>query len=87
MKSIFKWGIIGPGKIAQKFADALKNVEGAVLYAVASRSEDSAKAFAEKYGVVKFYGNYEQLAQDPEFNLCGYSTCFSQRAYAALSKP
>jgi predicted dehydrogenase len=74
MKPIIKWGIIGPGKIAQKFADALKNVEGAELYAIASRSENSAKDFANKYGALKFYGSYEQLAKDPEVDLIYVAT-------------
>lgn len=74
MTSTVKWGIIGPGKIAQKFADALKNVKGAELYAIASRVEDSAKAFAEKYNARKFYGSYEQLAKDPEVDLVYVAT-------------
>src|ERR1700733_13547182 len=61
---ICKWGIIGPGRIATKFAEALQNVEGAELYAVASRDAGRAKAFAEKFKASKSYGDYEEIAAD-----------------------
>ena len=64
MISKIKWGIIGPGKIANKFAEALSNVEGAELYAVASRNEVTAKTFAQKYGASVYYGSYDALVND-----------------------
>lgn len=64
----YKWGIIGPGKIAAKFAEALTLVDGASLGAVASRNEERAKEFAEKFGAERYYNNYEQLAADPEID-------------------
>jgi predicted dehydrogenase len=62
----FNWGIIGPGRIAQQFADGLKVLEDAALYAVASTSPERATAFAEKYGGEKTYASYEALAADPQ---------------------
>jgi dihydrodiol dehydrogenase / D-xylose 1-dehydrogenase (NADP) len=62
----FNWGIIGPGRIAQQFADGLKVVENAVLYAVASTSLKRAIAFAEKFGGEKTYASYEALVGDPQ---------------------
>lgn len=60
-----RWGIIGPGRIAHAFADALKVVEGAELYGVASRDEVRGRAFAQQYNAPQVYTSYEQLAQDP----------------------
>ncbi len=57
----FKWGIIGLGRIAHKFARDLDKVQGAVLHAVASRSEIRAREFARQYGAPKFAGTYEEL--------------------------
>jgi predicted dehydrogenase len=68
MNRIYKWGIIGPGKIAEKFAAALANVPNAELHAVASRDETRARQFAVKYNAKKFYGNYEAIATDPEID-------------------
>ncbi|PIA80310.1 oxidoreductase [Gaetbulibacter sp. 4G1] len=61
---IINWGIIGLGNIANKFAQDLLTVENCKLYAVASRSQENANAFASKYNVSKAYNNYEALAKD-----------------------
>ena len=56
-----RWGVAGPGVIAQKFAEAIAGVDCAELYAVASRSRERAEAFAEKIqrkkGVFKLFGD------------------------------
>ncbi|WP_194767760.1 Gfo/Idh/MocA family protein [Tamlana sp. I1] len=62
------WGIIGLGKIANKFATDLQTVEGAKLYAVASRTQEKANAFAEKFNVTKAYNSYDLLANDPNID-------------------
>ncbi len=74
MTSKIKWGIIGPGKIANKFAEAISNVEGAELYAVASRNEESAKVFAQKYKAPIYYGSYEQLVKDGNVDIVYVAT-------------
>uniref|UniRef100_UPI00404AC29B Gfo/Idh/MocA family protein n=1 Tax=Gelidibacter sp. TaxID=2018083 RepID=UPI00404AC29B len=61
---VIKWGIIGLGKIAHKFAQDLQTVDGCELYAVASRSSENASEFAKTYKAVVFYDSYEALAKD-----------------------
>ena len=61
-----KWGIIGLGKIANKFASDLATVENTELVAVASRSQENANEFGQKFNVKKAYNSYEALAKDPE---------------------
>ncbi len=61
-----RWGILSTGHIAGKFADALKILPGAELYAVASRTREKADAFAQKHGISRAYGSYSALAEDPE---------------------
>lgn len=63
MKKI-NWAIIGTGKIAHTFANALSKCENVNLTAVASRTLSKAEAFAEKYGFKKAYGSYKELAED-----------------------
>ena len=63
----FKWGVLGPGRIAHAFADGLKVIDDASLYAIASSNVDRATAFANKYGGhAKIYNSYEALVNDPE---------------------
>ena len=62
----FNWGILGPGRIAHQFADGLKVIDDATLYAVASSKIERAKEFADEYGGAKTYNSYEALVKDPE---------------------
>ncbi len=69
-----KWGIIGPGKIAHKFAQALSFAPNAELFAVASRSEERARDFALQYDAPHYYQGYEKVAQDPEVDIIYVAT-------------
>ena len=68
------WGIIATGSIAAKLAEAINSNENSVLYAVASRSENKAKDFAEKFGAIKHYSSYEQLAADENVDVVYIAT-------------
>lgn len=70
----FKWAILGPGKIAHKFAKGLAEVPGAELYAVASRSLTKAQEFAKEFDIAKSYGSYEDLANDTEVDIVYIAT-------------
>ena len=50
-----RFGIIGLGGIAARFAKVLNTAEGVELAAVASREMERSRAFAEKYGSNKAY--------------------------------
>lgn len=58
-----RWGIIGTGGIATKFANAVKNADGAELVAVASRNIEKANEFADINGIEKRFGSYEELTK------------------------
>ena len=60
-----RWGIIGLGNIANKFAVDLATVENTELVAVASRNMQNANNFAEKHNAKKAYNSYVALAKDP----------------------
>lgn len=68
MEKVIKWGIVGAGNIANKFAKAVKKVEGAELTAVASQSEGKGKAFADKYDVKNVFASYEEMARSKFVN-------------------
>src|SRR5256885_16079732 len=70
----YRWGIIGPGKIAHKFAVALILAGGARLEAIASRDGQRAREFAEKFNAPRYYYSYEALAKDPNIDAIYIST-------------
>lgn len=61
-----RWGIVGLGKIAQKFADDLALVNNAQLVAVASSNLERAQAFAQHNHVATYYDSYEGLFNDKQ---------------------
>ncbi len=60
MKKI-KWGILGCGHIAHKFAQSLASMEGGELVACASRTSGRAEAFAKEESVPDFFDSYEAM--------------------------
>lgn len=72
---MFKVGIIGSGWIAAKMAETLKdNPQGCQCYAVSSRSLEKAQEFAQKWGVEKAYGSYEEMLCDQNVDLVYVAT-------------
>ncbi|MCO1334405.1 iron-containing alcohol dehydrogenase [Microbulbifer sp. OS29] len=69
-----RWGFIGCGRIANDFAKVVNYLDSAEIHAVASRNLDKARAFADKYGVEKAYGNYAELVNDPDVDVVYVAT-------------
>ncbi|MDF1826160.1 MAG: Gfo/Idh/MocA family oxidoreductase [Verrucomicrobiales bacterium] len=65
----YGWGLIGPGRFAQEFANELIHVERVNPVAVASRDFGKAEAFANDFGFGKGYGDYDALFEDPEVDI------------------
>lgn len=68
MPEPFRWGILGAGKIARKFASAVHQAGGATLAAVGSRSAERARAFASEHGAARAHDSWEALAADPDLD-------------------
>lgn len=75
-----KVGILGCGRIANKMATTLLQMEeeDVELVAFASRSLEKAKKYAEEYQVQKAYGSYEELVKDPDIDLIYVATPHSE---------
>jgi predicted dehydrogenase len=66
MSTAFAWGLVGPGRIAHQFADALRGVEGgARLVAVQGRDISRAAAFAERWGAAHATDSLAELLANP----------------------
>lgn len=70
----FRFGIIGAGVMSERMAETVTKMKDVELYAVASRTEEKAKTFAEKYGAEKYYGTYEALMEDEAVQLIYIAT-------------
>ncbi|MBA3826720.1 MAG: Gfo/Idh/MocA family oxidoreductase [Ktedonobacterales bacterium] len=69
-----RWGILGTGGIAEKFAEGLAVLDDAELVAVGSRSAASAATFGERYAVPHRHATYAELASDPDVDVIYVST-------------
>ncbi|MGD8177209.1 Gfo/Idh/MocA family protein [Marinimicrobium sp. ARAG 43.8] len=64
-----RWGVLSTANIGRKkVLPAIQASERGELVAVASRSADNARAFADELGIAKSYGSYEQLLADPDID-------------------
>lgn len=63
---MIRWGIIGLGNIALRFAKSLSYSNEGKLYAIASRTKEKRDEFYDKYNCEKVYENYNELLTDEE---------------------
>ncbi|MFJ5778722.1 Gfo/Idh/MocA family protein [Streptomyces sp. NPDC093094] len=78
-----RWGILATGGIAAAFTADLVDLPDAEVVAVASRTEDSAKAFAERFGIPRAYGDWSALAMDEEVDVVYVATPHAAHREAA----
>jgi predicted dehydrogenase len=69
-----RFGILGPGKIANRFTDSFTHVPDAEVVAVASRDGERARLFAEKHRIPRSYDSYDKLILDPEVDIIYVAT-------------
>ncbi|MDR0507658.1 MAG: Gfo/Idh/MocA family oxidoreductase [Dysgonamonadaceae bacterium] len=74
MKKKYNWAILGVSRIANKFANGLKELPNANCYAVASRSQERAENFKANHNFEKAYGSYEDMLADPQVDIVYIST-------------
>jgi predicted dehydrogenase len=77
---VIRWGVVGPGKIATKFAEGMAAVPDGTIAAVASRAIERADAYADRFGIDGRYGDYESLAADPAIDAVYVATPHSRHA-------
>lgn len=74
MAKKIRWGIMGCGGIANKFASDLPLSKHGELVAIGSRSGSKAEQFAARHGGVRACGSYEELAADPAIDVVYVAT-------------
>lgn len=66
MTTPLRWGILGTGGIAHKFATGLSVLDDALAVAVGSRTQAAADKFADEFNIPRRHASYEALANDPD---------------------
>jgi predicted dehydrogenase len=69
-----RWGVLGTGWIAERFTGSLRRNTQQQVVAVGSRSVASAKDFADKVGIGRAQGSYDDLVADPEVDVVYVAT-------------
>lgn len=94
---MIKFGLIGPGSIARKFAQDIKLVEQAELVGVASRNKKRAEEFAQEFDIINSYGSYQELlksdcdaiyiATPHNFHKEQAAMCLNSKKHVLVEKP
>ena len=86
------FAVLGAGRIANALAKTVVMMAEdhryshlIAPYAIASRDENRAAAFAQKYGFKHSYGSYQELLDDPEVDLVYIATPHSLHAEQAIA--
>lgn len=85
MSAEVRWGVVGPGRIAEKVVEDFAVVDGAQVVAVASRSSTRAQDFARRHGIARAYGSYAEVLADPDVDVLYVATPHAQHAAIALA--
>ena len=62
------YGVVSTAGIAPRFISASRCTDNSIFTAVASREVEKARAFAQKNGLEKYYGSYQELYDDPDID-------------------
>ncbi len=80
---VVRWGVLATGGIAARFAADMRRVDDGEIVAVGSRSAAGAAAFADRFGIGRRHGSYEDLIADPEVDVVYVAT--PHASHAALT--
>jgi len=69
-----RWGVVGPGWIAERFIGSLQRNTRQQVVAIGSRNLNRSTAFAARHGIDRAYGSYEDLVADPDIDVVYIAT-------------
>jgi predicted dehydrogenase len=74
MTDTIRWGILATGGIAADFTQDLRLLPDAEVVAVGSRTAESARAFADRFGIPRAHGSWAELAADEDVDIVYVAT-------------
>jgi len=79
-----RWGLIGCGHIAAKFAENIKSVQHAKLIACSSKDAQKAQEFAKSHQIELSYGDYAEMLGNPSIDAVYIATTHNYHYENAL---
>ena len=73
-KAIFKFGLVGCGRISTKHIEAIQEIEGAELVAVCDPDESRASAASKKAGGIPYYLSYDEMLKKEDIDIVNILT-------------
>jgi len=81
---ILRWGVLAPGTIAGDFVATVRRNTDQRVVAVASRSIERGRRFADRHGVERLHASYEALVSDPAVDIIYVAAPHSEHARLGL---
>ena len=81
---VLRWGVLAPGTIAGDFVATVRQNTDQRVTAVASRSIERGRAFADRHGVERVHESYEALVADPAVDIVYVASPHSEHARLGL---
>ena len=69
-----RWGVLGPGWIAERFVTAVQRSTTQQVVAVGSRTLQRSAEFADRFDVATAHGSYQALVSDPAVDVIYVAT-------------
>ena len=77
-------GILSTASIVPRFIAAVRETDCVQIEAISSRKIESARNFADLYGISKAYGSHDELLSDPDVDAVYVAMISSEHAYWVL---
>ena len=81
---ILRWGVLAPGTIAGDFVATVRGNTDQRVAAVASRSSERGRRFAERHAIDRVHASYEALVSDPGVDIVYVASPHSEHARLGL---
>ena len=81
---VLRWGVLAPGEIAGDFVATVRRNTDQEVSAVASRSSERGRRFAERHGIGRVHESYEALVADPGVDIVYVAAPHSEHARLGL---
>lgn len=80
-----RWGVLGPGWIAERFVEALQRHTRQEVVAVGSRSLERSQAFADRFGIATAVGSYADVLDVADVDIVYVATPHPGHADLAIA--